>query len=71
MLYPGFHILVYHRIAHFLYKIKLFFLARLISQIGRFFTKLARLICIKRHELFGSIKISPQLCTNILLAKKL
>lgn len=38
LLYPGFHILVYHRIAHFLYKIKLFFLARLISQIGRFFT---------------------------------
>lgn len=38
LLYPGFHILVYHRIAHFLYKSKLFFLARLISQIGRFFT---------------------------------
>ena len=38
ILYPGFHILIFHRIAHFLYKIKLFFLARLISQIGRFFT---------------------------------
>lgn len=38
ILYPGFHILIYHRIAHFLYKHKLFFLARLISQIGRFFT---------------------------------
>lgn len=38
ILYPGFHILVYHKIAHFLYKHKLFFLARLISQIGRFFT---------------------------------
>ena len=38
ILYPGFHILVFHRIAHFLYKLKLYFLARLISQIGRFFT---------------------------------
>ena len=38
ILYPGFHILVCHRIAHFLYKHKLFFLARLISQSGRFFT---------------------------------
>ena len=38
LLYPGFHILVYHRIAHFLYKNKLYFLARLISQMGRFFT---------------------------------
>lgn len=38
LLYPGFHILVYHRIAHFFYKIKLKLIARLISQIGRFFT---------------------------------
>ena len=38
ILYPGFHILVFHRFAHFLYKHKLLFLARLISQIGRFFT---------------------------------
>lgn len=38
ILYPGFHILVFHRIAHFLYERKLLFLARLISQIGRFFT---------------------------------
>lgn len=38
ILYPGFHILVFHRIAHFLYRHKWFFLARLISQIGRFFT---------------------------------
>ena len=38
LLYPGFHILIFHKIAHFLYNIKLFFLARLISQIGRFFT---------------------------------
>ena len=38
LLYPGFHILVYHRIAHFFYEYKLLFLARIISQIGRFFT---------------------------------
>ncbi len=38
VLYPGFHILVFHRIAHFLYRHKWLFLARLISQIGRFFT---------------------------------
>ena len=38
ILYPGFHILVFHRFAHFLYICKLLFLARFISQIGRFFT---------------------------------
>lgn len=38
ILYPGFHILVFHRFAHFLYRHKLFFIARLISQIGRLFT---------------------------------
>ncbi len=38
VLYPGFHILVFHRIAHFLYVYKFLFLARLISQLGRFFT---------------------------------
>ncbi len=38
ILYPGFHILVFHRVSHFLYRHKLIFLARLNSQIGRFFT---------------------------------
>lgn len=38
ILYPGFHILIFYRIAHFLYNHKLFFIARLISQLGRFFT---------------------------------
>lgn len=38
ILYPGFHILVFHRINHFLYKHKIYFLARLFSQIARFFT---------------------------------
>ena len=38
ILYQGFHILIFHRLAHFLYRHKLLFLARLVSQIGRFFT---------------------------------
>lgn len=38
LLYPGLHALVFYRIAHALYKIKLFFLARLLSQTARFFT---------------------------------
>ena len=38
MLYPGFHILVYHRIAHWLYQHKRFFLARWVSQSGRHHT---------------------------------
>ncbi len=35
LLYPGFHILVNHRIAHWLYVHKRFFLARWVSQRGR------------------------------------
>jgi len=38
LLYPGFHILIFYRLAHFLYRHKLLFLARLVSQIGRFLT---------------------------------
>lgn len=38
ILYSGFHAIFFHRIAHFLYNKKLFFLARLISQISRFIT---------------------------------
>ncbi|MFH1281245.1 MAG: serine O-acetyltransferase EpsC, partial [Candidatus Omnitrophota bacterium] len=38
LLYPGLHALVYYRIAHGLYIMKLFFLARLLSQVARFFT---------------------------------
>lgn len=38
LLYPGFHALIFHRIAHAFYKIRLFFIARLISQISRFIT---------------------------------
>jgi serine O-acetyltransferase len=38
LLYPGIHALICYRIAHFFYKIKLFFLARYLSQVARFFT---------------------------------
>ncbi len=38
LLYPGFHALIYFRISHFFYRLHLFFLARMISQTGRFFT---------------------------------
>lgn len=38
LLYQSIHVLIFYRIAHGLYKIKLFFLARLVSQLGRFFT---------------------------------
>lgn len=37
-LYPGYHVLGFHRIAHFFYKIKLYFIARFIANLGRFFT---------------------------------
>lgn len=38
ILYPGFHAILFHRVAHFLYCHRLFFLARLISQIARHIT---------------------------------
>jgi serine O-acetyltransferase len=36
--YPGFHAIIFHRLAHFLYKKERFFLARLVSHISRFLT---------------------------------
>jgi len=38
LLYPGLHALIHYRISHFFYKIRLFFIARLISQVSRFIT---------------------------------
>ena len=35
LLYPGYHAVLYHRVAHFFYKLNLFFIARLISQFNR------------------------------------
>lgn len=37
-LYPGLHAVMWHRLAHGFYKIKFYFLARLISQLVKFFT---------------------------------
>lgn len=36
--YPGLHAVICHRVAHCMYRRRLFFLARLLSQISRFFT---------------------------------
>jgi len=38
LLYPGPRALFFHRIAHAFYDLKLFFLARLVAEIGRFVT---------------------------------
>ena len=38
LLYPGVHAVLYHRLAHFLYRHRLFFLARLVSQWSRCWT---------------------------------
>lgn len=38
ILYPFIHAIIHYRISHFFYERKFFFLARLISQLSRFFT---------------------------------
>jgi len=38
VLYQGLHALVSYRVAHFLYRIRLYFPARMMSQVARFFT---------------------------------
>ena len=38
LLYSGFHAICHHRVAHFYYRHKLYFLARLTSQLNKFFT---------------------------------
>lgn len=40
LLYPGLHAVIGHKISNFLYKKKLFFSARLVSQMFRFFTNI-------------------------------
>ena len=40
ILYPGFQAITFHRFIHFLYKIKIPFIPRLLSQISRFITGL-------------------------------
>ncbi|MGI6433849.1 MAG: serine O-acetyltransferase [Syntrophomonadaceae bacterium] len=36
--YPGLHAIIHHRMAHFFYRRRMFFIARLISHISRFMT---------------------------------
>lgn len=55
LLYPGFKILINHRIAHFFYKRKIYFIARLISQIGRKRTGI---------EIHPGAKIGRRLCID-------
>jgi len=38
LLYQGLHALISHRVAHFFYRMRLYFLARMISQASRFMT---------------------------------
>ena len=38
LLYPGFHAIVFHRLAHFVWDLKIPFLPRVISQFARFLT---------------------------------
>lgn len=40
LLYPGFHAITFHRLFHFLWRLRVPFLPRLFSQINRFFTGL-------------------------------
>ncbi len=44
LLYPAVHAVFLYRIANFLFKRKLFFLARLVSQTARFFTGIEKVI---------------------------
>lgn len=55
LLYPCIHAQIAYRIAHFLYGHKWFFLARLISQISRFFTGI---------EIHPGAKIGKGLCID-------
>lgn len=38
LLYPGIHAIMYHRVAHFLYRVRLVFFARLVGTLARFLT---------------------------------
>lgn len=38
--YPGLHAIIFHRIAHFFYRRRLFLIARLISHLSRFLTQI-------------------------------
>ena len=40
LLYPSIHAMIMYRMSHFFYTKKRFFIARLISQVSRFFTQI-------------------------------
>lgn len=40
LLYPGFHACGFYRVSNFFYRNRLYFLARLVSQLGRWFTQI-------------------------------
>ena len=46
-LYPSFHAAINHKLAHWLYTKKIYFLARLVSTISRFFTGIEIHTCAK------------------------
>lgn len=52
LLYSGFHAICRHRIAHFYYRHRLFFLARMVSQVNKFWTGV---------EIHPAAKIGPGL----------
>jgi serine O-acetyltransferase len=54
-LYPGFHALVLHRVAHALWRNGWYFLGRFISQIGRFLTQI---------EIHPGAKIGRNMCID-------
>ena len=74
LLYPTIHALIAYRISHYLYINKLFFLARLISQISRFFTgieihpgaKIGRGLVID-HGMWVVIGETAEIGDNVLL----
>ena len=51
LLYQGVHALIWHRFAHWFYKHRMFFIARMISQIARFFTLIE--MCIRDRGCTG------------------
>lgn len=55
LLYPSIHAQIAYNISHFLYKHKWFFLARIVSQISRFFTGI---------EIHPGAKIGKGLCID-------
>ena len=55
LLYPGFHILLFYRVSHYLYTKRFYFIARLISQLGRFLTGI---------EIHPGARIGKNLCID-------